>query len=71
MGENIKMQRRRVRLSLEEVAQKLKVSAQTVSGWESGREEPTVANLMALARLFQISYDRLVESGKEKGEYII
>ena len=43
-----------------EVAEKLNVSFQAVSKWESGTSEPSTANLLALAKLYGISLDELV-----------
>lgn len=42
-------------LSQEALAAKLKVAANTVSRWETGKYKPTPKDLDALARIFQVS----------------
>ena len=39
----------------EQLAEKLKVSPQAVSKWESGASEPSTSNLLALCKLFDVS----------------
>ena len=60
-------------LSQEELADKLNVSRQTISKWERGEASPDTDNLVELAKLYEISLDKLlglkVEEQKEiKGE---
>lgn len=60
-------------LSQEELADKLNVSRQTISKWERGEASPDTDNLVELAKLYEISLDKLlglkVEDQKEiKGE---
>ena len=47
-------------MSQEELAERLGVSRQAVSKWESGASDPSTANLIALARLFGISAEELL-----------
>lgn len=47
--------------SQEELADKLDVSRQTVSKWETGKAVPELDKLIALANLFKISVDALVK----------
>ena len=51
--------------SQEYVAERLGVSRQAVSKWETGASEPSTANLRALAALYQVSLDELV--GRPEG----
>ena len=44
----------------EYVAETLGVSRQAVSKWENGTSEPSTANLMALAKLYQVTVDELL-----------
>jgi Zn-dependent peptidase ImmA (M78 family)/transcriptional regulator with XRE-family HTH domain len=44
--------REALQLTLEEVASELEVAAQSVSDWESGRSEPALGHLEALAKLY-------------------
>ena len=60
LGENIRKLRTQHKFSQEYLAEKLGVSRQAVSKWETGQTEPTVRNLVELARLFEISVSELV-----------
>ena len=51
-------------LSQEELAEKLGVSRQAVSKWERGEASPDTDNLIALARLYNISIDELLNGEK-------
>ena len=51
-------------LSQEELAQRLEVSRQSVSKWETGQSVPDLDKLIKLADLFQISVDELVREGE-------
>lgn len=48
-------------LSQEEVADKLGVSRQTVSKWESGQSSPEMDKLPAISELFHVSVDYLLK----------
>ena len=52
--------RKSLDLTQEQLAEKLNVSRQSVSKWESGTSEPSTSNLLALARLFGISAEELL-----------
>ena len=51
-------------LSQEEVADKLVVSRQAVSGWERGEATPDTTNLIALSKLYDVTLDELVYGDK-------
>lgn len=55
-------------LSQEELAAKLGVSRQAVSKWERGEASPDTDNLIALAKLYQISLDELLDHKVETKE---
>lgn len=52
-------------LSQEDLAEKLGVSRQAVSRWESGSTMPDIANLIQLSELFGVSTDYLVHDSYE------
>ncbi len=58
-GEQLRQLRRQRQLTQEDVAEALGVSRQSVSAWEKGISQPTVANLSALARLYDLPLDAL------------
>lgn len=60
LPEKIYTLRRRSGLSQEQLAEKLGVSRQAVSKWESGAATPELEKLLALSACFQITLDELV-----------
>ena len=62
--EKLQKLRREAGLSQEMLAEKLDVSRQAVSKWESGQTYPEMDKLIALCELFQISLDHLVRDGE-------
>ena len=60
IGERIQTLRKAGGLSQEELAGRTGVSRQAVSKWESGASEPSTSNLLALAKLFEISAEELL-----------
>ena len=61
LGETIKTHRMERSMTQEFVAERLGVSRQAVSKWESGASEPSTSNLLALAKLFGISAEELLK----------
>ena len=59
-GTRIKQARETRRLTQEQLAEQLDISRQAVSKWENGTSEPSTANLMALAKLYNVSVDELL-----------
>ena len=62
LGEVIKEHRTRCGMTQEFVAEQLGVSRQAVSKWENGTSEPATSNLLALAKLFDVSAEELLQS---------
>ena len=67
-AENLKMLRKQAGMSQEQLAEKLGVSRQAVTKWETGVGIPDIENIMAISTLFNISIDDLLsnESGSKK-----
>ena len=62
LGAALKEHRTRCKMTQEFVAEYLGVSRQAVSKWESGASDPTTANLLALAKLYNIKAEDLLHS---------
>ncbi len=60
LGETLKEHRTRCKMTQEFVAESLGVSRQAVSKWESGISDPSTSNLLALAKLFGVSTEELL-----------
>ena len=67
IGENIQHYRKERNLSQEELGQKLLVSRQTVSLWETDQTVPTLENLMRLKEIFGVSIDELLDTDHKAG----
>ena len=64
LGEVIREYRVERKMTQEFVAESLGVSRQAVSKWESGASEPSTSNLLALAKLFDVSSGELLQKVK-------
>ena len=65
ISNQIKNYRKQKNLSQEELAEKIYVSRQTISNWETGKSYPDVHNLILLSTLYEISIDELVKGDVE------
>ena len=61
LGEAIKENRTRCKMTQEFVAETLGVSRQAVSKWENGTSDPSTINLIALAKLYGIPAEDLLK----------
>ena len=59
LQENIYTLRRKAGLSQEQLAERLEVTRQTVSKWETGRSVPDLEKLEAMARVFGVTLNEL------------
>lgn len=57
----IKKHRQALGISQEALAEKIYVSRQTISNWETGRTYPDVQSLLLLSVAFDISIDQLIK----------
>lgn len=60
-SDNLKMLRKEQNIGQQELAEKLKVSAKTISHWETGYTEPSISQLIMIANFFDITIDDLVD----------
>lgn len=61
----IKKYRNHMNLSQEELAEKVYVSRQSISNWETGKNYPDIHSLLLLSSLFNISLDQLIKGDVE------
>ena len=61
LAERLREHRVRCNMTQEFVAEAVGVSRQAVSKWENGASDPSTANLIALAKLYGISAEQLLE----------
>ena len=60
LGETLKLHRTNCKMTQEFVAESLGVSRQAVSKWENGISDPSTSNLLALAKLYGISVEEIL-----------
>ena len=61
LGEVLREERTRCKMTQEFVAESLGVSRQAVSKWENGTSDPSTSNLLALAKLYGVSAEDLLK----------
>jgi len=66
--ENLKKLRKEKNISQEQLAEKLNISRQAISKWESGKAYPDIDNLILLRDIFNVSLDELIVNEKADKE---
>lgn len=62
LGETLKECRIKCNMTQEFVAETIGVSRQAVSKWETGTSDPSTANLLLLAKLYDVSTEELLKN---------
>lgn len=65
VGSQIKKYRGNLGISQEELAEKVYVSRQTVSNWETGKSYPDIHSVLLLSTVFNVSLDQLIKGDVE------
>lgn len=68
LGENLLYLRKKSGLSQEDVAEKLGVSRQTISKWETNQTIPELIKAKLLSQLYNVSYDSLISASPISGD---
>lgn len=66
LNTNLSMLRKYHGYTQEEVAAKINVTRQAVAKWENGESMPDITNCMALAELYGITIDELINYNQEE-----
>ena len=61
LNAQIKKYRTELKLSQEELTEKVYVTRQTISNWENGKSYPDIHSLLLLSSLFNVSLDQLIK----------
>jgi DNA-binding XRE family transcriptional regulator len=64
LGEVLKAHRTSCHMTQEFVAESIGVTRQAVSKWENGTADPSTSNLLALAKLYGVSAEKLLSQVK-------
>lgn len=68
LADKIIKERKKLGMSQEELAEKMNVSRQAVSKWESNQSVPEIEKLLQLSRLFNVTTDYLLKDELENDE---
>lgn len=60
LGEVLREERTRCKMTQEFVAESLGVSRQAISKWENGNAEPSTSNLLALCKMLGVGAEALL-----------
>lgn len=71
LSENLYKLRKLHKLSQEQVGEQLGVSRQAVAKWETGETTPDIHNCVALARLYDVSVDDLVNYDSTDSDMVV
>lgn len=66
IGMNIRVLRKRHKLSQEQLAEKVNVSRQTIAKWENGEALPDIYKCKLLGDIFQVTIDQLSRNMNEE-----
>ena len=66
-ADNLQYLRKRDKITQEELADKLQVSRQSVSKWETGEAYPETEKIIALCDIFGVTMDDLMRGGVAQG----
>lgn len=66
--EKLFLLRKKTGLSQAELSEKVGVSRQAISKWETGRAVPETSKMIAIANLFDVTIDYLIRDEQEKVE---
>ncbi len=64
LGEKLKVARKNVGLTQEQMAEKLMISRPVITKWESDKGIPDIENLKAISKLLEVSLDYLLNDGE-------
>ncbi len=72
IADNIKKYRQAKHMTQDQLAEKLNVTRQAVSNWETGKTQPDIDTLTQIAEVFEISIEELIyEEKKSKAATIV
>ena len=63
--ENLIQLRKKANLSQEQLADKLSVTRQAISKWESGQASPEADKIISLSAIFHVTTDQLLKGSKD------
>ncbi len=71
LGNRIKAEREKLNMSQDDLAQKMNISRQAISKWETGTSYPDIEKILRLSEIFNLSLDELVKGDRNFQENLI
>ena len=71
LGNRIKAEREKLDMSQDELAQKMDISRQAISKWETGNSYPDIEKILKLSQIFNLTLDELVKGDKNFQDNLI
>ena len=68
LGDNIRKYRKENNISQEKLAEELDVTRQSISLWENNQTQPSLENIVALAKIFKVTTDDLLSDETKVGK---
>ena len=65
-GENLKYYRKINNINQKDFAKRINTTQQRVSEWECNKVEPSLYNIVRILKVFQISFEELIDDIEEK-----
>ena len=65
-GENLKYYRKINNINQKDFAKRINTTQQRVSEWECNKVEPSLYNIVRILKVFQISFEELIDGIEEK-----
>ena len=70
LAEKIFQERKKLGLSQEQFAEKMEISRQAVSKWESGQSMPDLDKLVMMSQIFGVSTDYLLKDNSDEADFM-
>lgn len=71
LGDQLRLNRKRIGLSQGEVATQLNITRQSISKWETGKGYPDLDNLVLLSEIYNVSIDDLLKEDERNKNCIV
>ncbi|MFU7515286.1 helix-turn-helix domain-containing protein [Clostridium sp. HCS.1] len=71
ISSNLKRLRRVHQYTQEEVAERINVSRQAIAKWENGESTPDINSCIALAKLYDVTIDNLINHSEETSGIVV
>lgn len=68
---NMKAERARAGLTVAQAADRLNVHPNTLAAWENGTQEPLASNIVAMAHMYGVSAEYLLDLTGNRSEHMV